>query len=68
MWRCRPRARCWYVSRSPAEERPGFPVLVLSQYVERLHARELLADGTGAVGYLLKDRVSDTQQFIDAVA
>ncbi|GAA2298372.1 hypothetical protein GCM10010149_53890 [Nonomuraea roseoviolacea subsp. roseoviolacea] len=41
---------------------------VLSQYVERLHARELLADGTGAVGYLLKDRVSDTQQFIDAVA
>ena len=46
---------------------PGFPVLVLSQYVEQLYARELLADGSGAVGYLLKDRVSDNQQFIDAV-
>ncbi|MFI6597619.1 response regulator [Nonomuraea sp. NPDC050536] len=48
-------------------ERPGFPVLVLSQYVEQLYARELLADGAGAVGYLLKDRVSNTEQFIDAV-
>ena len=38
---------------------PGFPVLVLSQYVEQLYARELLASGDGAVGYLLKDRVSD---------
>ena len=37
--------------------RPGFPVLVLSQYVEQLYARELLASGEGAVGYLLKDRV-----------
>ncbi|MEO9223313.1 MAG: response regulator transcription factor [Mycobacteriaceae bacterium] len=46
---------------------PGFPVLVLSQYVEQLYARELLADGSGAVGYLLKDRVSDNEQFIDAV-
>lgn len=46
---------------------PGLPVLVLSQYVERLYARELLADGAGAVGYLLKDRVLDTAQFIDAV-
>ncbi|WP_438672292.1 LuxR C-terminal-related transcriptional regulator [Solihabitans fulvus] len=48
-------------------QRPGFPVLVLSQYVEQLYARELLADGAGAVGYLLKDRVSNTGQFIDAV-
>lgn len=48
-------------------QRPGFPVLVLSQYVEQLYARELLADGVGAVGYLLKDRVSHTEQFIDAV-
>ncbi|MRH90020.1 response regulator [Nocardia sp. SYP-A9097] len=48
-------------------QRPGFPVLVLSQYVEQLYARELLADGIGAVGYLLKDRVSNTEQFIDAV-
>ncbi|MBO0867899.1 MAG: response regulator transcription factor [Micromonosporaceae bacterium] len=46
---------------------PGQPVLVLSQYVEQLYARELLADGRGAVGYLLKDRVFDSDQFIDAV-
>jgi DNA-binding NarL/FixJ family response regulator len=48
-------------------EIPGLPVLVLSQYVEQLYARELLADGTGAIGYLLKDRVFNTDQFIDAV-
>jgi DNA-binding NarL/FixJ family response regulator len=48
-------------------EVPGLPVLVLSQYVEQLYARELLADGTGAVGYLLKDRVFDSDQFVDAV-
>src|SRR6478735_7023474 len=36
---------------------PGLPVLVLSQYVEQLYARELLAQGSGGVGYLLKDRV-----------
>jgi DNA-binding NarL/FixJ family response regulator len=46
---------------------PGLPVLVLSQYVEQLYARELLADGAGAIGYLLKDRVFNTEQFIDAV-
>jgi DNA-binding NarL/FixJ family response regulator len=46
---------------------PGLPVLVLSQYVERLYARELLADGRGGIGYLLKDRVSDVNDFIDAV-
>jgi DNA-binding NarL/FixJ family response regulator len=46
---------------------PGLPVLVLSQYVEQLYARELLADGTGGVGYLLKDRVFDSAQFIDAL-
>jgi len=48
-------------------EFPGLPVLVLSQYVEQLYARELMADGTGAVGYLLKDRVFDSAQFVDAV-
>jgi DNA-binding NarL/FixJ family response regulator len=48
-------------------EVPGLPVLVLSQYVEPLYARELLADGSGAVGYLLKDRVFDGAQFCDAV-
>ena len=47
--------------------RPGFPVLVLSQYVERLYARELLASGEGAVGYLLKDRVSDVGEFVAAL-
>ncbi|KIF76445.1 LuxR family transcriptional regulator [Streptomyces sp. 150FB] len=45
----------------------GLPVLVLSQYVEQLYARELLADGAGAVGYLLKDRISNSAQFVDAV-
>ncbi|MFF9686162.1 LuxR C-terminal-related transcriptional regulator [Streptomyces sp. NPDC014623] len=48
-------------------ERPGLPVLVLSQHVEQLYARELLADGNGGIGYLLKDRVFDADQFIDAV-
>lgn len=46
---------------------PGLPVLVLSQYVEQLYARELLAQGEGGVGYLLKDRVSDIDAFIDAI-
>ena len=46
---------------------PGLPVLVLSQYVEQLYARELLADRSGGVGYLLKDRVSNIAQFLDAV-
>jgi DNA-binding NarL/FixJ family response regulator len=47
--------------------RRGFPVLILSQYVEQLYARELLSDGAGGVGYLLKDRVGDVRQFVDAV-
>jgi DNA-binding NarL/FixJ family response regulator len=46
---------------------PGLPVLVLSQYVEQLYARELLASGSGGIGYLLKDRVFDSGQFVDAV-
>jgi DNA-binding NarL/FixJ family response regulator len=46
---------------------PGLPVLVLSQYVEQLYARELLAGGSGGLGYLLKDRVFDSAQFVDAV-
>jgi len=45
----------------------GLPVLVLSQYVEQLYARELLADDAGGVGYLLKDRVFNDDQFVDAV-
>ncbi|MEH1124272.1 response regulator transcription factor [Micromonospora sp. CPCC 206061] len=48
--------------------RPGLPVLVLSQYVERTYAAELLSDGAGAVGYLLKDRVSRVDDFLDALS
>ncbi|WP_326688829.1 MULTISPECIES: response regulator transcription factor [unclassified Streptomyces] len=43
---------------------PGLPVLLLSQYVEPLYARELLATGPEGVGYLLKDRVSDGARFV----
>lgn len=46
---------------------PGLPILVLSQHVEQLYARELLADGSGGVGYLLKDRVFDGDEFFDAL-
>ena len=46
---------------------PGSPVLVLSQYVERQYASELLADGAGGVGYLLKDRVGDVREFMEAL-
>jgi DNA-binding NarL/FixJ family response regulator len=48
-------------------QQPGLPVLVLSQYVEQLYARELLAGGSGGIGYLLKDRVLNSAQFTDAV-
>ncbi|MFD8011624.1 LuxR C-terminal-related transcriptional regulator [Streptomyces sp. NPDC059762] len=49
-------------------ERPGLPVLVLSQYVQRDYASDLLdsGDGTG-VGYLLKDRVGQVEEFVDAL-
>jgi DNA-binding NarL/FixJ family response regulator len=46
---------------------PGAPMLVLSQYVEASYARDLLADGSGAVGYLLKDRVAKVEEFLDAL-
>ena len=46
---------------------PGSPMLVLSQYVERQYASELLADGAGGVGYLLKDRVADVREFMEAL-
>ncbi|MFA1544358.1 response regulator [Actinomadura monticuli] len=49
------------------EQVPGLPVLVLSQHVEQLYARELLSDSTGGIGYLLKDRVSDVKVFVDSV-
>ena len=47
--------------------RPAFPVLVLSQYVEQLYAKELLASGQGSIGYLLKDRITDVRSFVEAV-
>lgn len=46
---------------------PEVSILVLSQYVEQQYASELLADTTGGVGYLLKDRVADIDQFLAAV-
>ncbi|MBT0770094.1 response regulator transcription factor [Kineosporia sp. J2-2] len=48
-------------------EQPGVAIVVLSQSVEERYANELLATGTERVGYLLKDRVADVQEFIDAV-
>lgn len=46
---------------------PDVGILVLSQYVEAVYARELLAGGEGGVGYLLKDRVTSLDEFTDAV-
>uniref|UniRef100_UPI000A1151C0 response regulator n=1 Tax=Catenuloplanes japonicus TaxID=33876 RepID=UPI000A1151C0 len=46
---------------------PGLPVLVLSQYVERTYASELLESAAGGVGYLLKERVGDVRDFEDAL-
>ena len=48
-------------------DRPGAPLLVLSQYVEMSYADDLLADRRGAIGYLLKDRVADIAEFLDAL-
>ena len=46
--------------------RPGTPVLVLSQYVEERYASDLLAGGTAGLGYLLKERVADVRDFVEA--
>jgi len=46
---------------------PGLPILMLSQHVEPMYARELLSSRRGGVGYLLKDRVSHVEEFVDAV-
>jgi DNA-binding NarL/FixJ family response regulator len=46
---------------------PGLAVLVLSQYVEPVYTTELLRDGEAGVGYLLKERVSEVGEFVDAV-
>ena len=55
------------VARRIREAYPDVGVLVLSQYVETHQADELLGTGSGGVGYLLKDRVSDIHEFVDAV-
>ena len=47
--------------------RPETAVLIVSQYVEHAYADELLADGRGGVGYLLKDRIMDVDDFVEAV-
>jgi DNA-binding NarL/FixJ family response regulator len=46
---------------------PETAILVVSQYVELTYAAELLSDGRGGVGYLLKDRIMDVADFVDAV-
>jgi DNA-binding NarL/FixJ family response regulator len=56
--------------RASVELRANHPdarILVLSQYVEERYAKELLADGHGGVGYLLKERIADVAEFVDAV-
>lgn len=51
-----------------SQRRPPVPVLVLSAYVEAPYASELLTGSAGGVGYLLKDRVVDVADFLDAVS
>jgi DNA-binding NarL/FixJ family response regulator len=54
-------------ARTIRAKHPGTAVLVLSQYVEEAYALELLSESTERTGYLLKDRVSDVDAFLDAV-
>ncbi len=49
------------------QQQPDIGVLILSQYVEPVYTAELLDSGPGGVGYLLKERVGDVADFIDAV-
>ena len=46
---------------------PGVGILVFSQYIETRYAADLLATGSGGLGYLLKDRVADVAEFTDAI-
>jgi len=46
---------------------PDTGVLIVSQYIEQAYASELLADGRGGLGYLLKDRIMDVDEFVAAV-
>jgi DNA-binding NarL/FixJ family response regulator len=49
------------------ERAPETAIMIVSQYVEHTYANELLADGRGGIGYLLKDRIMDVNDFVDAV-
>jgi DNA-binding NarL/FixJ family response regulator len=49
------------------KQSPDTSILVVSQYVEQAYAKELLADGRGGVGYLLKDRILHVVEFVEAV-
>lgn len=49
------------------EQQPGLGILILSQHVEHTYARELMALGAGGVGYLLKERIGDIGEFLDAL-
>ncbi|MGK3951773.1 response regulator [Microbacterium sp. I2] len=49
-------------------EHPGIAVVVLSQHVQRRYAKDLLAEGTGRVGYLLKQRIADVETFLADLA
>ena len=60
-------SRTPFVGLAARRQVPGLPILGLSQYVEQLYARELMADGTGGIGYPLKDRVLDSAQFVEAI-
>lgn len=48
-------------------DHPGVGILLFSQYVETRYAAELLAGGAGGIGYLLKDRVADVSDFVEAL-
>ena len=54
-------------AREARRQIPGTAVLIVSQYVEPAYAEELLADGAGGIGYLLKDRVMHVAEFVEAV-
>jgi DNA-binding NarL/FixJ family response regulator len=54
-------------AKTVRELAPETAVLIVSQYVEQAYAAELLADGRGGIGYLLKDRIMEVDAFVDAV-
>ena len=54
-------------AKTVRELAPETAVLIVSQYIEHAYATELLADGRGGIGYLLKDRIMEVDAFVDAV-